>query len=112
MKNLRKKIDKFSLYCFIDEVLFISSTKHFWYCECPVYSHKSDMKIYCDTCLLYRDLCIFFLEFDDVLRNDVLKIGYCFALFFNIINYWCGVNKKFVDDYFEFFPTFEHRCFR
>ena len=62
MKNLRKKIDKFSLYCFIDEVLFISSTKHFWYCECPVYSHKSGMKIYCDTCLLYRDLCIFSLN--------------------------------------------------
>ena len=92
--------------------LFISSTKHFWLCECPVYSHKSEMKIYCGTCLLCHDLWIFSLEFDDVLRNDVFKIYYCFALFFNIINCWCGVNKKVADDYFGFFPTFEHKCFR
>ena len=58
------------------------------------------------------DIWIFSLEFDDLLRNDVFKIYYCFALFFNIINYWCGVNKKVADDYFGFFPTFEHRCFR
>ena len=111
-EKFEKKKDKFYLHCFIDEVLFISSAKHFWLCRWPVYCHKSDMKNYCDPCLLYHDLWIFSLEFDDVLQNDVFKIYYCFALFFNSINYWCGVNEKVVDDYFEFFPTFEHRCFR
>ena len=70
------------------------------------------MKIYCDACLLNQDIWIFSLEFDDVLRTDLVsKIYYLFALFFNIINYWCGVNKKVVDDYFEFCPKFEHRCY-
>ena len=43
-EKFEKKIYELSLYCFIDEVLFISSTKHSWLCECPVYNHKFDMK--------------------------------------------------------------------
>ena len=106
MENLKKTVKKT-----VDAVLFISSTKHFWLCECPVYSYKSDMKNFCDACLLYRDLWTFSLEFDDILENDVFKIYHCFALFFNILNYWSGVNKKVVANYFEFLPTFELSCF-
>ena len=57
-------------------------------------SVQSDMKNLCDTCLLYRDLWTFSLEFDDILQNNVFKVYYFFAIFFNILNYWCGVNKK------------------
>ena len=55
--------------------------KHFWLCECPVYSCKSDMKNFCDACLLYHDLWTFSLEFDDILQNDVFKILHYFLIF-------------------------------
>ena len=32
-EKFEKKKDKFYLHCFIDEVLFISSAKHFWLCK-------------------------------------------------------------------------------
>ena len=77
-----------------------------------MYNHKFDMKKYCDACLLYNNLWIFSFEFYDVLQTDLVsKIHYLFTLFSNIINYWCGVNKKVVDDYFEFLSAFERRCY-
>ena len=80
-EKFEKNCKKLSLYCFVDKVLFISSTKHFWLCECPVYSYNSDMKNFCDACLLYRDLWTFSLELDDILQNDVFKILHYFLIF-------------------------------
>ena len=71
------------------------------------------MKNYCDACFLYHDLWIFSLEFDDITSTtDLVKIYFCFPLFFSIINYWRSVNKRVADQYSEFFPTFEHKCLR
>ena len=73
-EKFEKEKHKLALHYFIDEVLFISST----------------IKVLWHVVTILRSLD-FSLEFDDVLWTDIVKIYNCFTLFFNIINYWCGV---------------------
>ena len=40
--------------------------------------------------------------------SKVTRIVWIFDLFFRIINYWNDVNRKMVDDFFEFVPVYDH----
>lgn len=33
-----------------------------------------------------------------------------FDLFFRVLDYWCDKNKKVVDEFFEFLPSFNNVC--
>ena len=51
-------------------------------------------------------------QFNKLIQSrKVVRIIRTFDLFFAISNYWNGVNKKVVDDFFELMPTHNHTCF-
>lgn len=107
-----------SLYCFIDEFLLMTERNFFLLCTYPnwVYTVKpckcpggKRTTNFCESCAFYQDCCTYAGEFNELtLSSGVLKIATTFILFFRILNYWKTVNKKMLDDYFEFLPVFDH----
>ena len=80
MKNLKKTGKNSHYFVLLTEFCLFQAQNKFWLCEYPLYSYKSDIKNFCDMCLLYCDLSTFNLEFDDLKKNNVFKTYRCFAL--------------------------------
>ena len=92
---------------FIDEFLRMVDRNVFLVRKCPNQEHASDFDNFCNWCLFYQDCCTFAGEFNELRRSsDVLKIARTFILFFGILNYWNTLNKKMLDDLFDFLPIF------
>ena len=85
--------------------LLASTGEHvFLLCKYLNQEYKSKMKKFCDWCLFYKNLMTFCGEFNDLRqRSDTFNIEDVFDLYFRILNYWCTVNKKIFDNFFDFF---------
>ena len=81
-------------------------------CKCPNWEYACELDNFYDCCLFYKDLVTFCGELINklILPSKVVRIIRTFNLFFRILNYWNGVNKKAVDDFFELMPTYNHTC--
>ena len=65
------------------------------------------MVTFCDWCLFYKDMVTFSADFNKIhLCSTIFKLVDAYDLSFRIINYYCFVNEKVVDDCFSPLPTF------
>ena len=96
-----------SLHCFIDEFLLNLCQNAYLLCKCPKWDYTTELNNFCDFCwnLLLNSTIL-------VGEKKILKIGRTLDLFFRLINYWNSVNKKVVDEIFEFMNTRDYYAFR
>ena len=43
-------------------------------------------------------------------KKNMTELVSVFDLFFSVLDYWCDKNKKVVDEFFEFLPSFNNVC--
>ena len=98
-----------SLHCFIDGFLSNVCQNTYLLCECPKWDYATELNNFCDFCRFDNDMLKYSAKFDDLSwQKKIPNIVRSLDLFFRVINYWNSVDKKVVDELFEFMNTRDH----